>query len=85
MRDDIGNKKKVKSQGPQESSLLPPPCLALSMDELNHTAVFLSIFLILYVFKVESYISGWPQTHDGAKTVVEFWVLGSPSSPVSIS
>lgn len=45
MRDDIGNKKKSSHKG-RKSSLLPPPRLSLSMDVLNHIAVFLSIFLI---------------------------------------
>lgn len=73
MRDDIGNKKKIKSQGPQESSLLPPPRLALRMDVLNHIAVFLSIFLILYVFK--SHIS-----QVGLKLKMKLKLLSSGSS-----
>lgn len=74
LRDDIGNKKK-SSHKAREASLLPPPRLSLSMDVLNHIAVFLSIFLIFYVFKVESHIS-----QVGLKLTMELKLLLSSGS-----
>lgn len=85
MRDDIGNKKKIKSQGPR----VFPPSSSSPLPQHGCTKSYCCIFKYPFDFlrfqgRV-SYISGWTQTHDGAKIVVEFWVLWSPSLPVSIS